>query len=904
MRRSQFDNGSQPVRNLFANPGCETASGLNNVLVRTNSCTDPACETSTGTTTLRTNLATNPRGVLTLPDYSGVSNQTITPNIAITNHPEGIATANRVEYAANATNPGVAVLNPAEASATYTLSAWVYHETAPASHGGQAFAQAGIASQPTPPAITQGQWTRVSWTTTTGASPSYFGFRVASPTTAGAFLITGILIEKAPGLTPFFDGSTTRTNLCTNPSFATDLTGWGGISASLTRVTNQGGDGHVAEVAQTLAGGVRQGGIFLNGANLPAGTYTVAFDVKGTAAEFTNVRALLYDPATTSSWSATTPLIKDGNYNRYSFQITTTGVFDRVYMEVQGTNIPVGTKAWIDHALIEGKATKGFYFEGAGDITYAWTGTANASTSTEKAPAISRYTLENGGIAYRDSSYQMTGRHSIKMLGGQGDFYQIAASTTPATWTFSCSYKTDGTVTGTPRLYIRGNGTSQPAAVQTNLPLTQTTPGRFSATVSTATGTTGVVCAVFAPTTGDIWIDDILMEQAPSAAPHFDGSTPAAGDFNYAWQGTANASTSIMRGNGVATFAGGSGGGTAFIQSSEWAASGTKSCRIIPGPNANADTYQNVPPGYTLPPGTYTIMATLRLPAAQTGTLDSASRARRIVAYHSNTSIMSPQAPNTPGVYPLRVTFKVTDGTVYQSFRLYNGAAFGGGDVWWDNIMLVEGDYQGGYIDPSQNLLAKWEGAANASKSVGYPPQLLDIAGAPTLDQIGPGNSATIAVDGFAARTLYAVYEVTDINAGSWQVPFAYGPAPSTDGFTLQSNAAGQSSMAPRADFATGGGQANASLVITGRTAGRVHVVAFAFPQGLTGVTANTDGGGDVTRTYTPGTVGWPNHRAAISNPAGGMKGLRGLVYMGEHDRATRIAISRYLGNKYGAAVA
>jgi hypothetical protein len=67
-------------------------------------------------------------------------------------------------------------------------------------------------------------------------------------------------------------------------------------------------------------------------------------------------------------------------------------------------------------------------------------------------------------------------------------------------------------------------------------------------------------------------------------------------------------------------------------------------------------------------------------------------------------------------------------------------------------------------------------------------------------------------------------------------------------------------------------------------------------------VTSCIDGAADRADALTPGT-GWDDGRAAVTNNTDGT-GLRMLVFYAEHDRPTRLAISRYLGTKYGANVA
>lgn len=180
-------------------------------------------------------------------------------------------------------------------------------------------------------------------------------------------------------------------------------------------------------------------------------------------------------------------------------------------------------------------------------------------------------------------------------------------------------------------------------------------------------------------------------------------------DLTPAWSGTANASMSALRGPLALTMnAGGFGQNMAAIQSTQWSKSGSKSLRIIPI-TPSSDTYIGVG-GDTggirlgMEPGkTYTAMVTLRMAAPQTG---PASTGRRLAFYYkigsgSYVDIQSAQAPNAAGEHELRLTFTVPVGATEAFIRLRNGASGGNGETWWDNFVLVEGEYDGPYFEGS-----------------------------------------------------------------------------------------------------------------------------------------------------------------------------------------------------------
>ena len=200
MRRAQTDSTSQNVRNNALNPRWETGTG--------------------GNVVVRQNLCTNPRGVGTFFSYSSGAAQVITPNVAITGHPEGITTATRFTFSSSASNPGINILpSPAE-NTTYVLSAWIYVESLPDTPAAGGFAENGVVSGSNYP-NTVGVWNRISWVrTTTGTPGSCFGIRhagLSGGTGSGSILVTGILIETftsstAASVTSFFDGASTDTS--------------------------------------------------------------------------------------------------------------------------------------------------------------------------------------------------------------------------------------------------------------------------------------------------------------------------------------------------------------------------------------------------------------------------------------------------------------------------------------------------------------------------------------------------------------------------------------------------------------------------------------------------------------------------------------------------------------------
>ena len=219
--------------------------------------------------------------------------------------------------------------------------------------------------------------------------------------------------------------------------------------------------------------------------------------------------------------------------------------------------------------------------------------------------------------------------------------------------------------------------------------------------------------------------------------------------------------------------------GTGGVDSA-WAGSGSRSVRVEAVPGGSNDTtfypwgwpvVTDMTSAYSMLSGrTFTIGATIRLAAPQTGTLNA--HARRIgvnIRSADGTTTynwaQSEAAPNVAGAHRVKVTFTVPPGSPTVSVRLSNGSNTA--PVWWDQLTVEEGETSGEYFD-GDTAGASWAGVPHASQSgflspsPGTPffPVVLaqssiqgkfdvDIAGDgpvwPSWEVIGPGSDLTIA---------------------------------------------------------------------------------------------------------------------------------------------------------------
>jgi len=174
-------------------------------------------------------------------------------------------------------------------------------------------------------------------------------------------------------------GTTIRTNLCVNPNFETNTTNWSAALGTVSRVTTTPQTGTYC--------------LQMNGdgdSDLSAGYFRNTGLTIGTA-----YRAGMWVRVSTGTQALTMSLLAGiGASSSTSFTATTTWQFIQVptvtatgaTAQISLDGAGVSANVFVDSAIIETTSTyAGTFFDGnstASGVTYAWTGTANASTST------------------------------------------------------------------------------------------------------------------------------------------------------------------------------------------------------------------------------------------------------------------------------------------------------------------------------------------------------------------------------------------------------------------------------------------------------------------------------------------------------------------------------------------
>lgn len=139
---------------------------------------------------------------------------------------------------------------------------------------------------------------------------------------------------------------------------------------------------------------------------------------------------------------------------------------------------------------------------------------------------------------------------------------------------------------------------------------------------------------------------------------------------------------------------------TVLSADSAWSDTGTKALKITPD-GTNNDSFAE----YTSWPQlaeneTYVIEATVRITAAQTGTLFALARSIQVFQDPGGLSFTA-TAPNVAGVYRLKVTFTTPLLAAVTRFRVYNGSSKVAEPIWWDNIVVYRKTKTNRCINPS-----------------------------------------------------------------------------------------------------------------------------------------------------------------------------------------------------------
>lgn len=450
----------------------------------------------------------------------------------------------------------------------------------------------------------------------------------------------------------------------------------------------------------------------------PAATFQVRINSYGGTTLTSIGQAVTVQPGQTTTIT-TNPLVTSAENTGF-----------RVILQTNGA-MAAGSRFFVRNSLAEKAATPGPYFDGSTPAKIA----RNLNTN-------SSFEFGSGTVAVRQNyvpdpnfvsgAWGITGATSVPFDGG------IELTTTGDT---AGNFLTGTAVNGLTRVsaswFVENTGTTQ-FAVQ----------ARVWDDVAYLTGETAnlapgesryvkvenvTVAGTYAqprlwkisptPAGAKLRVSKAIMEAERTTGEFFDGNTTPDTDMAPSWLGAVNNSSSVLYATMPSSYAT-SANVARGIKSSKWKTSGEVSLRQIPLYGIRGSAYTEFATHAStlgMQPGkTYTVRADFYQEQPQP--FPSTGNYRAILAALTPYSV---QAPNVAGQSQVKLLFTVpTSGSWY--LRLYNGGMYGDPDVWWDSLMIVEGDYDGPYFDGAirpKGLASAWEGTEYLSPSYLYDPQ-------------------------------------------------------------------------------------------------------------------------------------------------------------------------------------
>ena len=281
------------------------------------------------------------------------------------------------------------------------------------------------------------------------------------------------------------------------------------------------------------------------------------------------------------------------------------------------------------------------------------------------------------------------------------------------------------------------------------------------------------------------YVDAVQLEVGSVATPYFDGSSPQGSidpDMRQRWIGTPNASESVLEIERVAGLT-----ATNCIAGVS-TRDGKPAVRLIPtGTNASYAEF----PIPVAARGGGVALGISHLDAPLTGSLFT-ERVGAILSY-TPTSLTS--AFNSTGSSVKRLVYgALTSG---YGVRFNHGGSLGSGDVWWTDIGLFAGVYEGDWFSgdesPDPDLTASWAGTPDNSESILTAKTFPQITGGIQTDSWAASGTKSLRVDDIATLTVANPSTVVAVAKNAGQTLTGTTVATSTEaGETLRVEATGQ----------------------------------------------------------------------------------------------------------------
>jgi hypothetical protein len=566
---------SAATTNLLTNPSFQDATTT--VTSRTNLTINSNFEATPQTLTSRTNLCANPSFEHATTPTAGWLGAGGTPaTIAVSTAQKYVGNQSLlVTYAAGVggTNNGAGYALSLPATTMYTYSAYVYTPT------GSVLPQLSV--QGTSFAVTSTNatlydtWERLSvtFTTTTSQNYNFYVLNSATVTSGKTFYLDAVLIEQIGELKPYFDGNTATANefnyawtSTTNLSTSTEKYSavpnytFGGNASTVAKSSATSFVGtNSGLVTSTKVSSGKIGFYTLNHAVTAGTTYTSSIYVKDltlgiklrvqidwyNGGTYVGSSIGTYTTISTGSWtrlSVTAAALKNG-VNGHALADATFGSMV-MYSE---TDAPYGKQFYTDAALFEASSVLKPYFDGSTsgtgtEFSYAWSGTADASTSIQQYSANSTWgSIGTLSAIASTAQYYIGTKSALATADGSGIFgmfnsgvaFAFTAVTVGVTYTSSIYVRDVNTaVSYYAGIEWRNSGGSSFSTINgTSKTVTSSGWTRVSVTATAPPGavTAGLVFyATATPASGtQAYFDGAVFEASSTPTSYFDGSVTA-----------------------------------------------------------------------------------------------------------------------------------------------------------------------------------------------------------------------------------------------------------------------------------------------------------------------------------------------------------------------------------------
>jgi len=404
--------------------------------------------------------------------------------------------------------------------------------------------------------------------------------------------IDQVLIVDGTYTGPYFDGATVakeRRNVAPNPQLATASTGWAvsGGTGSRVAVTDLPGFSWAYQQTQSAVPTTRRLYADLTNRVTPGFTYAVSVWVRVTQAGGGSWELRAGDSTGMDPALATAIVIGDGTWRLMTLTFTATTA--NVFIGLRRTTAGSGSETFGLTGLLveEGKTVPGEFFDGATtvgvltaawegtannspsylyspDSTYAWTGTAHASTSTQTVTLVAGLNGTNGIQGTLSTQWSSDRAKSLRMIvtdTTSSDRYRYFTLSTIAsgqsvTVNMVTHVDTPTTLSGAVTLSEASGALRNLVIIPASTALSGTQ--QWSTTVTIPADWVASKRLIFRGSTVagvDVWYDSVLVVAGAYDGPYFDGAFPDStvaemevpGAFvgTYEWTGTADASTSV-----------------------------------------------------------------------------------------------------------------------------------------------------------------------------------------------------------------------------------------------------------------------------------------------------------------------------------------------------------------------